>query len=148
MQHEMAAPEGAEKLAEAVKSKKYDLIVCNFANGDMVGHTGILEAAVKAVETVDSCLGTLKTAVESVGGALLITADHGNSEKMRDPETGAPHTAHTTGEVPLVLVAPEPEMTLKDKGRLADVAPSILDLMGLDVPAEMTGLTRIVRTEE
>jgi 2,3-bisphosphoglycerate-independent phosphoglycerate mutase len=121
----------------ALEKKAYDLVVLNFANPDMVGHTGSLPAAIKAVETVDICLGRIAEAVRAQGGALLVTADHGNCEMMRDPKTGGPHTAHTTNKVPVVLMD-GPGATLAD-GRLADVAPTLLALMGLEQPAEMTG---------
>jgi 2,3-bisphosphoglycerate-independent phosphoglycerate mutase len=111
--------------------------VLNFANPDMVGHTGSLPAAIRAVETVDACLGRIVTAIEEAGGAMLVTADHGNCELMRDPATGGPHTAHTTNPVPVMLAGVE-GVPLAD-GRLADLAPTLLDLMGLVQPAEMTG---------
>jgi len=137
LQPEMSAPELTAKAVEAIGSGKYDLIVLNFANPDMVGHTGSLTAAVKAVETVDTSLGAIADAIGKAGGALLVTADHGNCEMMRDPETGEPHTAHTTNVVPVLLVGGG-DAGLAD-GRLADVAPTLLDLMGLKQPAEMTG---------
>jgi 2,3-bisphosphoglycerate-independent phosphoglycerate mutase len=136
---EMSAPELTEKAVAAIRSGKYDFIVLNYANPDMVGHTGNLGAAIKAVETVDDGLGRLAQAIRDVGGALLVTADHGNCERMRDPETGGPHTAHTTNPVPVLLVDGDgAELAC---GRLADVAPTLLDLMGLPKPAEMTGVT-------
>jgi 2,3-bisphosphoglycerate-independent phosphoglycerate mutase len=141
LQPEMSAPELADKAVAAIASGKYDLIVLNFANPDMVGHTGILPAAIKAVETVDAGLGRIAAAVEKQGGALLVTADHGNCELMRDPATGGPHTAHTTNPVPVVLMGGGVE-TLKN-GRLADVAPTLLALMGLEQPDEMTGASLI-----
>ena len=134
---EMSAPELTDKAVEAIASGKYDLIVLNYANPDMVGHTGSLPAAIKAVETVDSGLGRIVEAIRKAGGALLVTADHGNCEMMRDPVTGGPHTAHTTGPVP-VLVFGGGDAALRD-GRLADIAPTLLELMGLPKPAEMTG---------
>jgi 2,3-bisphosphoglycerate-independent phosphoglycerate mutase len=137
LQPEMSAPELADKAVAAIGSGKYDLIVLNFANADMVGHTGSLPAAIRAVETVDSCLGRIAAAVEAQGGSLLVTADHGNAEMMRDPETGGPHTAHTTNKVP-VLLQGGPAASIDD-GRLADVAPTLLALMGLPQPPEMTG---------
>ncbi|TDR87258.1 2,3-bisphosphoglycerate-independent phosphoglycerate mutase [Enterovirga rhinocerotis] len=137
LQPEMSAPELAGKAAEAIRSKRFDLIVLNFANPDMVGHTGSLEAAIRAVETADAGLGLIWEAVKAEGGALLVTADHGNSELMRDPATGGPHTAHTTNPVPVVL-AGVPGVRLHD-GRLADIAPTLLALMGIAQPAEMTG---------
>ncbi|HXA21227.1 MAG TPA: 2,3-bisphosphoglycerate-independent phosphoglycerate mutase [Acetobacteraceae bacterium] len=137
LQPEMSAPELTDKVVAAIDSRKYDLIVLNFANPDMVGHTGSLPAAIKAVETVDASLGRIATAVEKQGGALLVTADHGNCELMRDPVTGGPHTAHTTNPVPVLLMGGG-ATALRD-GRLADVAPTLLELMGLKQPREMTG---------
>ncbi|GGC37162.1 2,3-bisphosphoglycerate-independent phosphoglycerate mutase [Siccirubricoccus deserti] len=138
LQPEMSAPELTEKAVEAIGTGKFDLIVLNFANPDMVGHTGSLPAAIKAVETVDSGLGRIVAAVKAQGGALLVTADHGNCEMMRDPVTGGPHTAHTTNPVP-VLVVGAPQGTTLAEGRLADVAPTLLALMGLPQPTAMTG---------
>jgi 2,3-bisphosphoglycerate-independent phosphoglycerate mutase len=123
----------------AIKSGQFDLIVLNYANPDMVGHTGNLPAAIKAVETVDAGLGRIADAIEKQGGALLFTADHGNCELMRDPATGAPHTAHTTNPVPLVLVGAG-KAALAD-GRLADLAPTLLELMELPQPKDMTGMS-------
>jgi len=137
LQPEMSAPELTDKAVAAIDSGKYDLIVLNFANPDMVGHTGSLPAAIRAVEAVDQGLGRITDAVARQGGALLVTADHGNCEMMRDPVTGGPHTAHTTNPVPLFL-AGRPGVGLAE-GRLADLAPTLLDLMGLPRPAEMTG---------
>ncbi len=134
---EMSAPELTDKAVAAIDTGKYDLIVLNFANPDMVGHTGSLPAAIKAVETVDAGLGRIAAAVMKQGGALMVTADHGNCELMRDPATGGPHTAHTTNPVPVVLMGGGASR-LKD-GRLADVAPTLLDLMGLKQPDHMTG---------
>jgi 2,3-bisphosphoglycerate-independent phosphoglycerate mutase len=139
LQPEMSAPELTDKAVEAIGSGKYDLIVLNYANPDMVGHTGSLKAAVKAVETVDTGLGRIAEAIRRAGGALLVTADHGNCELMRDPETGGPHTAHTTNPVPVVLLGGG-DVTLAD-GRLADIAPTLLALMGLPQPQEMTGVS-------
>ncbi len=137
LQPEMSAPELTDKAVAAIESGKYDLIVLNYANPDMVGHTGVLSAAIKAVETVDTGLGRLVDAVTKMGGALLATADHGNCEMMRDPVTGGPHTAHTTNPVPLLLLGGG-NAKLAD-GRLADLAPTLLALMELPQPAEMTG---------
>ena len=135
---EMSAPEVTDRLVEAIESGRYDAIIVNFANGDMVGHTGIFEAAVQAVETLDECLGRVTRAVHKMGGALLITADHGNCEKMLDEETGQPYTAHTTNPVPFIYVGERPA-TLESGGALCDVAPTLLKIMGLPQPMEMTG---------
>ena len=121
----------------------YDLIVTNYANPDMVGHTGILEAAIKACEAVDQGLGRVLAALELAGGAMIVTADHGNCELMVDPVTGGPHTSHTTNPVPVILVGGPPGVQLRN-GRLADLAPTLLDLMGLPLPPEMTGHSLIV----
>jgi 2,3-bisphosphoglycerate-independent phosphoglycerate mutase len=136
---EMSAPEVTDRLVEAIESGRFDAVVLNYANADMVGHSGDLAAAIKAVEAVDACLGRLDAAVERAGGSLLITADHGNAEMMRDPKTGQPHTAHTTNPVPLVLVNPPPGITGLADGRLADIAPTLLAIMGLKQPTAMTG---------
>jgi len=138
LQPEMSAPEVTDKLVAAIKSEKYDTIILNFANPDMVGHSGILEAAMKAAEAVDTCLGKVIDAIKSVGGVAFVTADHGNCEVMVDPETGEPHTAHTLNLVPTILVNGPEGVTLED-GRLADVAPTLLQLLGVPQPAEMTG---------
>ena len=137
LQPEMSAVPLADAAVAAIGSGKFNLIVLNFANPDMVGHTGVLAAAIKAVETVDAQLGRIADAVAAAGGALLVTADHGNCEQMHDPATGGPHTAHTTNRVP-VLLAGKPGAVLRD-GRLADVAPTLLKLLGLAQPSEMTG---------
>jgi 2,3-bisphosphoglycerate-independent phosphoglycerate mutase len=138
LQPEMSAPELTDKAVAAINSGKYDLIVLNYANPDMVGHTGSLPAAIKAVETVDAGLGRIADAIQKAGGALLVTADHGNCEMMRDPQTGGPHTAHTTNPVPVVLLGGR-NRALVAEGRLADIAPTLLELMGLPKPREMTG---------
>ncbi|HUC45111.1 MAG TPA: 2,3-bisphosphoglycerate-independent phosphoglycerate mutase, partial [Hyphomicrobiaceae bacterium] len=138
---EMSAPELTERAVAAIGSGQYDLIVLNFANPDMVGHTGKLDAAITAVETVDRGLARIVDAVRGAGGALLVTADHGNCELMRDPNTGGPHTAHTTNPVPVVLVGGG-DVGLA-QGRLADVAPTLLQLMDLPQPSEMTGRSLI-----
>jgi 2,3-bisphosphoglycerate-independent phosphoglycerate mutase len=138
LQPEMSAPELTDKAVAAIASNKYDLIVLNFANPDMVGHTGSLPAAIKAVETVDTSLGRIAEAVQKAGGVLLVTADHGNCEMMRDPQNGGPHTAHTTNPVP-VLIAGARNRALIAEGRLADIAPTLLELMDLPKPREMTG---------
>ena len=144
LQPEMSAPEVTDRLVESIGSGRFDLIIANYANGDMVGHTGILEAAVKAAETVDAALGRVEAAVIEAGGVLFVTADHGNCEMMRDPETGEPHTAHTLSQVPIILVnGPDWSRGLRD-GRLADVAPTLLRLLGLPQPVEMTGRSLII----
>jgi 2,3-bisphosphoglycerate-independent phosphoglycerate mutase len=147
-QPEMSAREVTDRVVEAIRSHRFDVIVLNYANADMVGHTGRLDAAVKAVETVDACLGRLSESVEQAGGTLVITADHGNAEMMRDPETDEPHTAHTLNPVPFVIVnPPRPIQHLAD-GRLSDVAPTLLDLLGLPQPAVMTGHSLIAARVE
>lgn len=142
---EMSAPEVGMDLVEAIKSDKYDVIVINFANPDMVGHTGVISAAVAAVERVDALVGDAVEAVKEVGGVLFICADHGNAEKMIDYETGKPHTAHTTNPVPFILVNADPDMKLREGGCLADIAPTLLEIMGLPQPKEMTGKSLIVK---
>ncbi len=141
LQPEMSAAELTDRAVAAIDSVQYDLLVLNFANPDMVGHTGSLAAAIRAVEAVDAGLGRIAGAVERQGGALLVTADHGNCELMRDPVTGGPHTSHTTNKVP-VFLAGRPGATLHD-GRLADLAPTLLDLLGLPAPPEMSGVSLI-----
>ena len=142
---EMSAPEVGMDLVDAIKKNEYDVIVINFANPDMVGHTGVIPAAVKAVERVDQLVGDAVEAVKEVGGVMFICADHGNAEKMIDYETGNPHTAHTTNPVPFILVNAEEGTKLREGGCLADIAPTLLELMGLDQPAEMTGKSLIVK---
>lgn len=137
MQPEMSSVELTEKLVDAIKSAKYDVIICNYPNGDMVGHTGVYDAAVKACEAVDSCVGKVIEALKEVGGECLITADHGNAEQMIDPETGGVHTAHTSLPVPFIYVGRKAEMA--SGGRLCDIAPTMLKLMDMEIPAEMTG---------
>ncbi|MCY3555691.1 MAG: 2,3-bisphosphoglycerate-independent phosphoglycerate mutase [Gemmatimonadetes bacterium] len=137
---EMSAPEVAARVADALRGGKYDFVLVNFANPDMVGHTGSLPAAVAAVETADRCLGAVMDAVRSAGGGAIVTADHGNAEMMVDPDTAAPHTAHTTNLVPLILVDDKREdAPLRTGGRLADVAPTVLSMMGIPRPESMTG---------
>jgi 2,3-bisphosphoglycerate-independent phosphoglycerate mutase len=136
---EMSAYEVTEKVLEAIKEEKYDCIILNYANPDMVGHTGSLEAAIKAVETIDECVGKVAEIIEQKHGNLLITADHGNCEQMIDYATGEPHTAHTTNDVPLIVITEKENLKLKNGGKLADLAPTILDLMNIEKPAEMTG---------
>jgi 2,3-bisphosphoglycerate-independent phosphoglycerate mutase len=135
---EMSAYQVTEKLEEAIAGGKYDLIVANYANPDMVGHTGIMKAAVEAVDTIDICLGRLRTAIENAHGVMLLTADHGNVELMKDPVTGEPHTAHTLFDVPILAIN-APKGTQLENGRLCDVAPTMLALMGLQQPQPMTG---------
>lgn len=144
LQPEMSAPEVTDALVEAITGQQYDLIVCNFANPDMVGHTGVFSAAVKALEAIDECLGRVRQALESVGGEMLVTADHGNVEMMHDHETGQAHTAHTTFTVPLVYFGNHAANgALKAGGSLQDIAPTLLQMMGLPQPAEMTGRSLI-----
>jgi 2,3-bisphosphoglycerate-independent phosphoglycerate mutase len=145
-QPEMSAPEVTDKVVEAIRSGRFDAIVMNYANADMVGHTGRIDAATKAVETIDFCLGRLSEAVEQAGGTLVITADHGNAEMMRDRETGEPHTAHTLNPVPFVVVNPPAEIGHLENGRLSDIAPTLLDILGLTTPAAMTGHSLISST--
>ena len=143
MKPEMSAYEVTKNVVEQIENEKYDAIILNFANPDMVGHTGSLEAAIKAVEAIDECVGKIVKAIEKVNGVLLITADHGNAEQMIDYKTGEPHTAHTTNPVPLILVGMD-DVKLKE-GKLADLAPTMLDIMGLEKPEEMTGESLIER---
>lgn len=137
LQPEMSAVEVTDKVVEAILSKKYDFIILNYANGDMVGHTGVIEAAVKAVETVDTCVGRFVDAIKQVGGSVCITADHGNAEKMVDEETKEPFTAHTTNPVPFIVVSDKVKKV--EDGSLCDIAPTLLKMAGLDIPAEMSG---------
>jgi 2,3-bisphosphoglycerate-independent phosphoglycerate mutase len=137
-QPEMSAPHLTEKLVTEIKNKSHDFIVCNFANPDMVGHTGNFDATVKAIETIDTCLEEIVAALKKVGGELLITADHGNAELMFNHKNGQPHTAHTHGNVPLLYVGRETTFKNID-AKLADIAPTLLNLMGLEKPPEMTG---------
>jgi len=142
---EMSVYEVTDALTNAIREQKYDVIICNFANGDMVGHTGIMEAALKAVEAVDECLGEVMSAIKEVNGVLLVTADHGNAEKMVDETTGAPYTAHTVGKVQAVLFNSDENVKSMNNGRLADIAPTLLDLMNIEKPVEMTGNSLIVK---
>jgi len=144
---EMSAVEVTDKLIEAIETRRFDLIVVNYANGDMVGHTGIFEAAVRAAGTIDSCLGRLEAALKDVGGAMLITADHGNAERMHDHQTGQPNTAHTLSPVPVLLVNPPDGARALHGGVLADISPTILQLMNLPQPPEMTGRSLLEMAE-
>ena len=142
---EMSAPLVCEKLLGAIRSEKYDVIVINFANPDMVGHTGVISAAIKAIETVDECVGKAVQAIKDVDGVLFICADHGNAEQMIDYATGQPHTAHTTNPVPFILVNYDPAYTLKEGGCLADIVPTLIEVMGMEQPAEMTGKSLLIK---
>lgn len=142
LQPQMSAAKVTDQLVEAIHSGEFDVIVCNYANGDMVGHSGKLQPAIQAVETLDTCMARLEEAITAVGGNMLITADHGNVELMRDPTSNQEHTAHTSNLVPLVYVGDQP-VQLKSGGSLCDVAPTLLDLMQMDAPDEMTGNTLI-----
>lgn len=137
LQPEMSAVELTDKLVEVIQAKKYDAIICNFANCDMVGHTGFLDAAIKAVETLDTCVGRVVKAMQTIGGEVIITADHGNAELMQDYQNNQPHTQHTTNAVPMIYVGRE--ASLANDGALSDIAPTLLNMMGVDQPAEMTG---------
>lgn len=139
LQPEMSAPEVCKNLVNAIKGGEFDVIICNFANPDMVGHTGVIDAAIKAVETVDECVGKAVDAVKEVGGVIFLCADHGNCEQLINYETGEPHTAHTTNPVPFVLINADEKYGLKAGGKLCDIVPTLIDLMGMEQPAEMTG---------
>ena len=143
LQPEMSAREVTENLQDAILSEKFDLIVVNYANTDMVGHTGSLDAAVKAVETVDACISKLDDALKKVGGVMFITADHGNSEQMENKTSGQPHTSHTTNPVPFVMAGSNVENYKLKNGRLCDIAPTILEIMQIEKPVEMTGVNLI-----
>ncbi len=146
LQPEMSAYQVADKAVELIQSGKYDVMILNFANPDMVGHTGVLEAAIKAIRTVDECVGKVVGAVRSVGGQAIITADHGNSEMMIDPVSGGPFTAHTVDRVPFILVSDERKNAkVRNDGILADLAPTLLELMGLPKPKEMEGTSMILK---
>lgn len=142
---EMSAPAVCDKLVEAIKSDRYDVIIINFANPDMVGHTGVEAAAIKAIEAVDECVGRAVDAIKEVNGVMFICADHGNAEQLVDYETGEPFTAHTTNPVPFVLVNADPSYKLREGGCLADIAPTLIELMGLEQPKEMTGKSLLVK---
>ena len=137
LQPEMSAPEVTARVLEEIEADKYDMIILNFANADMVGHTGVMEAAIKAIETLDECVPQIVDAVLAKGGQILLTADHGNADEMID-EKGNVMTAHSLNDVPLINISSDP-LPLKDGGRLCDIAPTMLKLMGLDIPEEMTG---------
>ena len=145
LQPEMSAPGVCDKLCEAIRSLNYDVIIINFANPDMVGHTGVQEAAVKAVEAVDGCVGRAVEALKEVGGQMFLCADHGNVEQLVDYETGVPFTAHTINPVPFILINYDPAYTLKEGGRLADIVPTLIEMMGMEKPAEMTGESLLVK---
>ena len=138
----MSAYKVSEKLNEAVRSGKYDVVIVNFANCDMVGHTGVFDAAVKAVETVDECVGSLYDAVMDNGGTLFVTADHGNADQMEEPD-GSPFTAHTTNKVPFICVNCGDNVELREGGKLSDIVPTMLKVMNLPQPEEMTGTSII-----
>ena len=142
---EMSVYEVTEQLVKAIEDKRFDVIICNFANGDMVGHTGIMDAALKAVEAVDICLGKVEQAIKKAGGVLIVTADHGNAEKMVDEKTGQPYTAHTIGKVQAVLVNDKSGVKDLENGCLADIAPTMLDLLNIKQPLEMTGKSLLKR---
>ncbi len=142
---EMSAYEVCDKLTDAIRSLKYDVIIINFANPDMVGHTGVKEAAVKAVEAVDECVGKAVEALKEVDGTMFICADHGNAEQLVDYETGEPFTAHTTNEVPFILVNYDENYTLREGGCLADIIPTLIEVMGKEQPAEMTGKSLLIK---
>lgn len=142
---EMSVYEVTEQLVKAIEDKRFDTIICNYANGDMVGHTGIMEAALKAVAAVDDCLGKVEKAIKDVGGVMIVTADHGNVEKMVDEKTGEPYTAHTVGKVPAILVNDQSGVCGLKDGKLADLAPTMLDLLNFNKPAEMTGNSLLIK---
>ena len=142
---EMSAYEVCDKLVAAIKSDKYDVIIINFANPDMVGHTGVEDAAIKAIEAVDECVGKAVDALKEVDGQMFICADHGNAEQLIDETTGEPFTAHTTNPVPFILVNADPAYKLREGGCLADIAPTLIELMGMEQPKEMTGKSLLVK---
>ena len=139
----MSALQITDSLVKHIESGQYGFLLANYANPDMVGHTGVLEAAIKAVEVLDECLGRVLRAAQEAGAHVIITADHGNLEIMSNPSTGQPHTAHTTQPVPFILIGKM--VNLRNEGLLADVAPTVLDLLGIEKPAEMTGNSLIVK---
>jgi 2,3-bisphosphoglycerate-independent phosphoglycerate mutase len=146
LQPEMSAEGICDGMVEALANRSYDFILCNFANCDMVGHTGSLPAAIAAVETVDHCIGRILAAAEISGTRVILTADHGNADVMVDPITGAPHTAHTTNPVPVIIVDPAGAIPLRSGGALCDIGPTVLELLGLPVPVEMNGRTLCAST--
>ena len=145
LQPEMSAPEVCEKLCEAIRSGKYDVIIINFANPDMVGHTGVEAAAIKAVETVDTCVGKAVEALKEMDGVMFLCADHGNCDQLIDYETGKPHTAHTTNPVPFALINYDPAYGLMEDGRLCDIVPTMIEVMGMEQPKEMTGHSLLIK---
>ena len=142
---EMSAPAVCDKLVDCIKSGKYDVIIINFANPDMVGHTGVESAAIKAIEAVDACVGRAVDAIKEVNGVMFICADHGNAEQLVDYSTGEPWTAHTTNPVPFILVNADPSYKLREGGCLADIAPTLIELMGMEQPKEMTGKSLLIK---
>jgi 2,3-bisphosphoglycerate-independent phosphoglycerate mutase len=145
LQPEMSIEAVCDTMIDKIRSGEYDVIIANFANSDMVGHTGVEEAAIEAVAYIDKSIGRLVETVEEVDGQMLICADHGNAEVMVDPETGEPMTAHTTNPVPFILVNYDPAYTLREGGCLADIAPTLIEMMGMEKPAEMTGQSLLIR---
>lgn len=143
---EMSAPEVCDRLCDVIREKKHDVIIINFANPDMVGHTGVMEAVIKALETIDVCVKRAVEAAKEAGGVIFLCADHGNAEELIDPQTKEPWTAHTTNPVPFILINAEPGMSLKEGGRLCDIVPTLIDLMGLEKPAAMTGESLLIRS--
>ena len=133
------------EVCKAISSGEYDVIITNFANPDMVGHTGVLESAVEAIEVIDKCVGEVVSMVEEVGGQMFICADHGNAEQLVDYETGEPFTAHTTNPVPFILVNYDKDYTLAEGGCLADIVPTLIEMMGMEQPAEMTGKSLLIK---
>ena len=144
LQPEMSAPEVCDKLCTAIRSGKYDIVIINFANPDMVGHTGVLSAAIKAVETVDTCVGKAVEALKEMDGVMFICADHGNCEQEINYETGEPLTSHTTNPVPFILVNADPKYGLREGGKLCDIVPTLIELMGMEKPKEMTGQSLLI----
>ena len=142
---EMSAFEVCDKFVEAIKSGKYDVIITNFANPDMVGHTGVLPAAIQAIEAVDQCVGRVVEALKEVDGQMFICADHGNAEQLIDYETGEPFTAHTTNPVPFILVNYDSDYALREGGVLADIIPTLIEMMGMEQPKEMTGKSLLIK---